>query len=740
MKKTFGKSLKVLAMTAIVLLSGSTFTSCDDQIAEENRFTFKGQLIADFLLDDPDDRFSKFCYILEKAKIGRVNSGNMLLTLSTYGSYTCFAPTNEAIDSFLRTEYRLYQESLAANSEDPKIPIYKTGIKSPYLEELSDSMATEIAKNHLIEQRYELKEAETEEGGKFPLNTMNARETRLKFEIDPVTNFNIPVLNEKVHITSSDNEVENGFIHVIDYVLSPSQLSASELVAEYSAFSLFSEALVATGFDKVLNTFDIDPGYKDYIAGLDVPQFGTQSESEVPCPEERKHKFTLFIETDELLADPTKNHLGWSITTLDQLEEYAAEWYGGKDLMGPEHRQNPENPLYKFVAYHILDRKLSYTTGFVMDNFTWDEYNFKSNFNLGNGGFDMYDYYETYLPATLMKITKPITNKTKYTNYSGESVNMSIQKVINYSQNNGTAYKSEIMRDYHNNIVIENPALTVKRPGLQEFDPEPMNGSVYTIDKILIYNEQEMEDNILNERMRWDVMSFFPELTNNGIRWKQKEGKTTMNYIPEGYSTRIRHRNADTHLYYLRPHRTGTGGYVNYMGDELLATGSYDFEYRIPFVPTGDYEIRFGFSISDARGVVQIYFNNDICGIPTDLRRNNDNLEFLGWVSDEDKSPTEIEENDKAMRNRGFMKAPASCFVESTEGVAKSMRDSDLAYRKIVGTYHIINNPDYEYWMRFKEVSDPKDADNPYLEFNQDYLEIVPVNIINNPAKPEDKY
>ena len=91
-----------------------------------------------------------------------------------------------------------------------------------------------------------------------------------------------------------------------------------------------------------------------------------------------------------------------------------------------------------------------------------------------------------------------------------------------------------------------------------------------------------------------------------------------MIYIPAGYCERLRNRNESTDIYYLRPSNVGNGvgmdqdvapgsggGYANYMGDEMLVTGKYDFEYRIPYVPAGRYEIRFGFSMSDARGVAQ---------------------------------------------------------------------------------------------------------------------------------------
>jgi hypothetical protein len=293
---------------------------------------------------------------------------------------------------------------------------------------------------------------------------------------------------------------------------------------------------------------------------------------------------------------------------------------------------------------------------------------------------------------------------------------------------------------HHINVVVEKYENTITRPGLEEFKNQATNGWIYTIDKILIYNDDEMATNILQERMRWDVFSLFPELTNNDVRWKLEDAKYTMVYIPENYCKRLRHRNTDTNIYYLRPHvGNWAGGYANYQGDEMLVTGKYDFEYRIPFVPEGRYEIRFGFSTSDARGVAQFYFDDKICGIPLDMR--NTNADFMGWFEESDNE-SENRKNDKSMRNRGFMKAPASIALPG-DGGPKNMRYTSTALRRVIGTYDInynsSNAKDNEYWLRFKDVTEGGSETKPN-EFNQDYLEIVPIKIITDPAKPEDIY
>ena len=94
----------------------------------------------------------------------------------------------------------------------------------------------------------------------------------------------------------------------------------------------------------------------------------------------------------------------------------------------------------------------------------------------------------------------------------------------------------------------------------------------------------------------------------------------------------------------------------------------------------------------------------------------------------------EIRENDKAMRNRGYMKGPASIVLDAK--VAKgTMRDSEQAIRKIIGTYRLDKG---DHWLRYKDVSE--NSTGKMKQFDQDYLELVPKSVLSNPNKPEDIY
>ncbi|MBR3020887.1 MAG: hypothetical protein IKH59_00790, partial [Bacteroidaceae bacterium] len=77
-----------LGIVAIVVVA-LTANSCKEEIDTSNRYTFTGHTIASFL-SEHEDMFSSFISILQRG--GKYN------LMRAYGTYTCFAPTNEAID------------------------------------------------------------------------------------------------------------------------------------------------------------------------------------------------------------------------------------------------------------------------------------------------------------------------------------------------------------------------------------------------------------------------------------------------------------------------------------------------------------------------------------------------------------------------------------------------------------------------------------------------------------------
>ena len=161
-------------------------------------------------------------------------------------------------------------------------------------------------------------------------------------------------------------------------------------------------------------------------------------------------------------------------------------------------------------------------------------------------------------------------------------------------------------------------------------------------------------------------------------------------------------------------------GWTNFEADELKLNGWYDFTLRMLPVPPGSYEIRVGYRQESWRGIAQLFVDGEIQGIPRDLRIAGTDP-MVGWESDDLLSPSARAENDKAMRNRGYMKAPASIYTPQNGGT--SLRNISQALRIVVGQF---NFQEYgAHYLRGKNVYSPDQ------EFHGDYIEIIPTSLID---------
>lgn len=88
-------------------------------------------------------------------------------------------------------------------------------------------------------------------------------------------------------------------------------------------------------------------------------------------------------------------------------------------------------------------------------------------------------------------------------------------------------------------------------------------------------------------------------------------------------------------------------------------------------------------AIRHAIGVAlrQVFVDGKIIGIPVDFATKADDPK-IGWVKDS-QTTDNGKENDKAMRNRGYMKGPASVI---NFGYQTTLRDNKGCLRKILDT------------------------------------------------------
>ena len=728
-KKNIFKNILGALSAAALCFAGVATQSCSDDIDQSNRYTFTGETVIDYL-ENRSDQFSDFITILNRATIGRESAGSVKHLLSTYGNYTCFAPTNAAVQRHLFEQDSIYWEEVKKLEADPEYikDFRDTGIHSPYLEDLSDSMCCEIAKNHILEEGYltvDLAE------GAFPTPNLNDRYITLYWVADTITGAVSIKLNDSSFILDSDNEVENGIVQVIDRVLSPSTALLPDLLKSYEdVFGIFAEAIEKTEIDSRMTETKRDiPGTNPACSWNYGDHFNRewQASGARPAlvPESHYVKYTFLAVPDKVLKEK------YGIDSFDALKEYANKWYGDTYHEGtPDYDDytSPNNPVYRLLAYHIVDRQLQYSAGFVHDNVKISGTSYDSDKQSGfKQGFDLCEYYETFLGnGKLMKFTKPATSSDP---------DLVSQIVVNYAQDKGARFRNPEMRNHMNVRVYSVADFKATIDSTFDFKQEAINGIIHPIDKLIIYNDNEMKGNILNERIRMNFMSWFPELTNNNIRWVNNDlSKTQHHMIPDGYCERIKFNSAQSHMYYLCPHYGYTNSWSDYQGDEIITAGMYDFEYRMPHVPAGTYELRLGTCLCATRGVAQTYIDGKVTGIPVDLRTEAESklvAERFAFITDSKLGdPEAIDEDDKARRNRGWMKGPASSFVG--DGTTP-LRDAETAARLILGTFTLTEG---DHWVRFKNVME---GDNTVAEFMHNYFEIVPRGIIMDPANPEDK-
>jgi hypothetical protein len=263
-----------------------------------------------------------------------------------------------------------------------------------------------------------------------------------------------------------------------------------------------------------------------------------------------------------------------------------------------------------------------------------------------------------------------------------------------------------------------------------DFVPNTDNGLIHPIDKILIYNEDEMAGNILNERMRFDIATMQPELSSNNI-WQQTFGVM----VPDGYCKGFKKYGiASNWAYWIE---------TGYNCDRIFLLDQYDWAIKLPPVPTRTYEIRFSFDVgttTDLKGndiFCQIYFDDKICGLPinqaieaTDKR--------IGWEHDNITMDNGVE-NDKLLRSKGWMKAPDVYNTNWGSGYMPA-RNQYLNMRKIATTQYLVEG---EHWLRFRNLAEhvtPPLVESGYGYIFLDYIELVPLHIISDPLEPEDRH
>jgi uncharacterized surface protein with fasciclin (FAS1) repeats len=225
-------------------------------------------------LEKYPDSFSLFRQILDRTETADF--------LNAYGSYTCFAPTNSGVNAWLAKIH-------APNVESADVNMLKDMVRFHLL---TDTITTQAFKD-----------------GKLPVPTMFGQYLVTGVGNDGGTSSYS--INRQALVTQSNIKVGNGIIHQLNNVLVPSTLSIAKQLEAKQEYSIFVEAMKATGFYDVLNTVD---------------------------PDTTKRWMTVFAESNQKLAESAGIH---SYAELKQ--KYSK--------IDP---RNVNDSLHMYMAYHIL--------------------------------------------------------------------------------------------------------------------------------------------------------------------------------------------------------------------------------------------------------------------------------------------------------------------------------------------------------------------------------------------------
>jgi len=259
-------------------------------------------------------------------------------------------------------------------------------------------------------------------------------------------------------------------------------------------------------------------------------------------------------------------------------------------------------------------------------------------------------------------------------------------------------------------------------------------------------------------------------LINNGLHYATSKEVSTLNGGGDGNRVAFVNNYFDNIVCY----NPGTLLRFNVMGawrahnnDQFQGWDTYDFAIKLPHVPTGDYELRIIYPPMARGGLMQFYLGNSpkqsdmvAVGIPFDACADPTKDPAFGAeeITDDEFSDFGVA-SDQVMHVRGYMRAPASISrgerTDKRDALTWDDNNDDIyqAAKNIVGDQNcrsewgygvmmlrrIITTQRFEqgkdYWLRIKNL-----VNDPNLGWSFDFVELVPVNIVNSQTMTEDWY
>lgn len=656
-------------LLAVALLMG--IASCVDNDVKDGDASYYSatkQTAAELLAEHPE-KYSMYIELLQRAKPmlteGGENVSDYYSMLGTYGTYTVFVPDNDAMKTYLA----------------------ENGFES--IQSIPERTCDTIVRNHIISKGAYYTTDYSD--GTLPSMNMDDRYVVITSDSD-VNNNNALLLyvNKRSLIVQKDDSVTNGVVHTINRVMSASNNFLPDLMDEDSTITIFCQALRLTNMADSLTKF-IDNDYSwgaakainDSVTNGIYKRFGNK-DMYAHYFEKRYFKYTAFVEPDEVLAQNGINSLDDLIAHAKKV--YDATFPGDAGLYDDDYT-NRKNPLNRWVSYHLMNRLGNYgdwaPSGQIFEVCCRPEVS------------DAEDFWQTMLSEGMIRCCRVKGGRLYINRHSKDAVvvqGMTGIRVLSESESG----KSE---------------------------QQALNGRYFYLDGLMEYTTT-VRDKVLNRRMRIDATTLSADFMNQGARgnlgWDEMYLFAFKRGNIEGWKISPES--------FVAVH-CDNPTWSSYLGNAVAVKGQYDVQIKLPNPPPGLYEIRLAYVASPERGVVQVYFNNEPCGIPVDLRKGV--WEYVELDQERLKNDEEYNVSiDKSLRNLGYMLGPDS-YGKDITSVPSFRVSSPEHLRRILTTQQFTEGK--ENWLRFRQVLDG-DA-----EWSFDYIELCPKSVYASPAG-EDRH
>jgi len=273
----------------ILILSTVLFCSCADPFVNGTYGTDPSNLPAATYMDKTDSlKVSLWVDLLKYT--------DLYNTINLQADYTCFVPNNTAMQAYLAAKGFTNVNQL--NLDDAKLLVRYHTIKGALYSSVDFT------------------------DGVIPDTTATGDYLSTAF----LQNSGAVQINMESSILKSI-QVTNGYIHIIDKVLTPVTETIWDKM-QATDFSIFKQAIEATGFNNKLSA----------ISEIDLDSLTGQSYL-------RKYRYTLFAVPNEVFIANNIPDFNTLVTSLNAGSDYAS----------------PQNALNRYVAYHMLNQQVSYS-------------------------------------------------------------------------------------------------------------------------------------------------------------------------------------------------------------------------------------------------------------------------------------------------------------------------------------------------------------------------------------------